>query len=119
VWDEGAVRDDLQQDASTVGVQRQYSGTAGWVEYAQVAVYLVYTTDAGHAVVDRGLYLPRAGTDDPQRCRAPGIPSEVGFATRPALATTMICRALDAGVPADWVAGDEVYGANPGPDLLA
>jgi hypothetical protein len=26
----------------------------------------------------------------------------------------MICRALDAGVPAGWVAGDEVYGANPG-----
>ena len=25
----------------------------------------------------------------------------------------MICRALDAGVPAAWVTGDEVYGANP------
>ena len=26
----------------------------------------------------------------------------------------MIGRALDAGVPAAWVAGDEVYGAGPG-----
>jgi hypothetical protein len=26
----------------------------------------------------------------------------------------MICRALDAGIPAAWVTGDEVDGANPG-----
>ena len=52
-------------------------------------------------------------TDDPQRMQAAGVPDQVGFATKPALATAMICRALDAGVPAGWVAGDEVYGANP------
>jgi SRSO17 transposase len=74
----------------------------------------VYATDAGHGVIDRELYLPRSWTDDPERCRAAGVPDQVGFATKPALATAMICRALDAGVPAGWVAGDEVYGANPG-----
>jgi SRSO17 transposase len=105
---------DLKKGTHTVGVQRQYTGTAGRVENAQVAVYLVYATDAGHAVVDRELYLPRSWTDDPARCRAVGVPDEVGFATKPKLATTMICRALDAGVPAAWVTGDEVYGANPG-----
>ncbi len=97
----------------TVGVKRQYTGTAGRVENAQVGVYLVYATEAGHAVIDRELYLPRSWTDDPDRCRAAGVPDQVGFATKPALATAMICRALDAGVPAAWVAGDEVYGANP------
>jgi hypothetical protein len=65
-------------------------------------------------VVDRELYLPRSWTDDRKRCRAAGVPSQVGFATKPKLATRMITRALDAGVPAGWVAGDEVYGANPG-----
>jgi SRSO17 transposase len=65
-------------------------------------------------VIDRELYLPRSWTDDPERLQAAGVPSEIGFATKPALATAMICRALDAGVPAGWVAGDEVYGANPG-----
>jgi SRSO17 transposase len=84
------------------------------VENAQVAVYLVDATDAGHAVVDREVYLPRSWTDDPARCRAVGVPDQVGFATKPELATAMICRALDAGVPAAWVTGDEVYGANPG-----
>jgi SRSO17 transposase len=45
--------------------------------------------------------------------KAAGVPDQVLFATKPALAQAMICRALDAGVPAAWVAGDEVYGANP------
>jgi SRSO17 transposase len=105
---------DLKKGAHTVGVQRQYTGTAGRVENAQVAVYLVYATGPGHAVVDRELYLPRAWTDDPVRCRAVGVPDEVGFATKPELATAMICRALDSGVPAAWVTGDEVYGNSPG-----
>jgi SRSO17 transposase len=105
---------DLKKDTTTVGVQRQYTGTAGRVENAQVAVYLVYATSAGHALIDRDLYLPRAWTDDPERCQTVGVPDQVGFATKPALATQMLSRALDAGVPAAWVAGDEVYGANPG-----
>ena len=46
---------DLKKGTVTVGVQRQYTGTAGRVENAQVGVYLVYATDAGHAVVDREL----------------------------------------------------------------
>ncbi len=103
---------DLKKGTTTVGVQRQYTGTAGRIENAQVAVYLVYATDAGHGVIDRELYLPRSWTDDPERLQAAGVPDQAGFATKPALATKMIIRALDAGVPAAWVAGDEVYGAN-------
>jgi SRSO17 transposase len=137
VWDEDAVRDDirdcvvehlgdpgavlvidetgdLKKGTTTVGVKRQYTGTAGRVENAQVAVYLVDATDAGHAMIDRELYLPRSWTDDPERLQAAGLPTQVGFATKPKLATAMICRALEAGVPAGWVTGDEVYGANPG-----
>jgi hypothetical protein len=120
VWDEDAVRDDvrayviehlggpdavlvidetgdLKKGTATVGVQRQYTGTAGRVENAQVAVYLVYATSAGHALIDRDLYLPRAWTDDPERCQTVGVPDQVGFATKPALATRMLSRALDAG----------------------
>ena len=52
---------DLKKGTQTVGVQRQYTGTAGRVENAQVAVYLVYASDAGHGVIDRELYLPKAG----------------------------------------------------------
>jgi SRSO17 transposase len=57
----------------------------------------VYATDAGHPVVDRELYLPKSWTDDPERLQAAGVADQVGFATKPELATAMICRALDAG----------------------
>jgi DDE superfamily endonuclease len=43
---------DLKRGTGTVGVQRQYTGTAGPIENARVAVYLVYASGAGHAVVD-------------------------------------------------------------------
>jgi hypothetical protein len=97
---------DLKKGTTTVGVQRQYTGTAGRVEDAQVAVYLLYASSRGHAVIDRELYLPRSWTDNPERLQAAGVPAQIGFATKPALATAMRCRALDAGVPAGWVAGD-------------
>src|SRR5437763_1455779 len=104
---------DLKKGRSTVGVQRQYTGTAGRIENAQVGVYLGYATRRGHALIDRELYLPRSWTDDPARCAAAGVPAAVGFATKPTLARALIERALDAGVPAGWVTGDEVYGADP------
>ena len=104
---------DQKKGATTVGVQRQYTGTAGRIENAQVAVYLVYSARAGHAAIDRELYVPRSWTEDRQRCASAGIPAAVGFATKPALAAQMIARALDSGVAARWVAGDEVYGGNP------
>jgi SRSO17 transposase len=104
---------DLKKGVCTVGVQRQYTGTAGRIENAQVAVYLTYAGARGHAMIDRELYLPRSWTEDDQRCAQAGVPADIGFLTKPALATGMICRALDAGTPARWVAGDEVYGADP------
>ncbi|MFI6151070.1 IS701 family transposase [Kitasatospora sp. NPDC051170] len=104
---------DVKKDTHTVGVQRQYTGTAGRIENSQVAVYLVYAGQRGHAAVDRELYIPRSWTDQPDRCRAAGLDPDAGFATKPELATRMIARFLDAGHRARWVAGDEVYGGNP------
>lgn len=135
-WDAEAVRDDLRgyvidhlgddeailvfdetgdvkKGTHSVGVQRQYTGTAGKIENAQVAVYLTYASRGGHAFIDRALYLPRSWTEDPARCAKAGVPEQVEFATKPALAVRMLDRAIEAGVPARWVAGDEVYGADP------
>jgi SRSO17 transposase len=105
---------DLKKGSCTAGVQRQYTGTAGRIENSQVAVYLTYAAPRGHALIDRELYLPRSWTGDEARCRAAGIPDGTVFATKPRLARRMIARTLDAGAPAAWVAGDEVYGADPG-----
>lgn len=136
-WDAEAVRDDLRdyvvdafgnadailvvdetgdvkKGVHSVGVQRQYSGTAGRIENSQVAVYLTYAAPRGHALIDRALYVPRSWAQDPDRCTSAGIPGDKqGFATKPALAATLIDRAVAAKIPAAWVAGDEVYGADP------
>jgi SRSO17 transposase len=103
---------DLKKGTLTAGVQRQYTGTAGRIENAQVAVYLGYASPAGYTLVDRELYLPRSWTEDRARCEAAGIPQDTVFATKPELAWRMIERAITAGVPFGWFTGDEVYGDN-------
>jgi SRSO17 transposase len=132
-WDADAVRDDvrdyvvehlgdpggvlvvdetgfLKKGTKSAGVARQYSGTAGRVENSQVGVFLGYATATGRTFLDRELYLPKAWTEDAERCAGAGIPEDVEFATKPELAARMLTRALDAGVPAAWVTADEVYG---------
>jgi SRSO17 transposase len=104
---------DVKKGRATVGVQRQYTGTAGRIENSQVAVYLTYTSSKGHALIGRSLYLPAAWTDDPERLREAGVPDDVVFATKPALAKKLILDALEAQTPARWAAGDEVYGGDP------
>jgi SRSO17 transposase len=132
-WDADAVRDDLRaylvksmgdphavlvldetgflkKGQQSAGVARQYSGTAGRVENCQIGVFLAYASVHGHALLDRALYLPKAWTDDRERCAHAGVPEEQLFATKPQLARQMLKRAFDAQVPAAWVTGDSVYG---------
>lgn len=103
----------LKKGTTSVGVQRQYSGTAGKVDNCQLGVFLAYASRKGRAMIDRELYLPESWTNDPQRCQAARVPEEIGFRTKPELARVMLERALDAGVPAAWVTADEVYGGSP------
>jgi SRSO17 transposase len=104
----------LKKGRMSAGVARMYTGTAGRVENCQVGVFAAYVTpDGGRALIDRELYLPEKWTGDRGRCRAAGIGDDVAFATKPQLARRMIERAVRAGVPFGWVAGDEAYGGNP------
>jgi SRSO17 transposase len=102
----------LKKGTKSAGVARQYSGTAGRIENCQIGVFLAYASGNGHALIDRELYLPKEWAEDPARRKAAGIPEEVGFATKPALARRMIARAIAAEVPFAWVLGDEVYGSD-------
>src|SRR6266702_2223798 len=86
----------LKKGTKSVGVQRQYSGTAGRIENCQIGVFLTYTTQAGHTLLDRALYLPKSWTQDAARCREAHVPAEVSFATKPELAARMLTRTLDA-----------------------
>jgi SRSO17 transposase len=135
-WDADAVRDDLRayvvehlgeaggvlvvdetgflkKGTKSVGVARQYSGTAGRTENCQVAVFLGYATPHGRAFLDRALYLPQSWAEDAERRTEAGVPETVRFATKGALAKALLERAFAAGVPAAWVVGDTVYGTAP------
>jgi SRSO17 transposase len=135
VWDADAVRDglrgyvadqlgdpagvliiddtgDLKKGAHSVGVQRQYTGTAGRIENAQVGVFLGYAAHGGYTLVDREIYLPRSWTEDPDRCAGAGVPDQVRFATKITLARRMLTRALDGGLSAAWATADEFYGGD-------
>ena len=133
VWDADLVRDDLtgyvvehladaeavlvvdetgflKKGDKSVGVQRQYSGTAGRIENSQIGVFLAYAASRGRTLLDRELYLPQVWAEDWERRREAGVPEDVSFRTKPQLAQLMLERAVESGVPFDWVAGDEVYG---------
>lgn len=102
----------LKKGTKSVGVARQYSGTAGRIENCQIGVFLVYATARGRTFLDRELYLPRDWATDLARRTAAGVPEAIPFATKLQLARQMITRALAAGVPCGWVTGDTVYGSD-------
>jgi SRSO17 transposase len=104
----------LKKGTHSAGVARQYTGTAGRIENAQVGVFLAYASRHGTAFLDRALYLPKEWAGDPARCRKAGIPEGTALVTKPRLAKGMLRRAFAAGVPAAWVTGDEVYGSDGG-----
>jgi SRSO17 transposase len=131
VWDEDAARDhvrgfvarhlgaagvlifdetgDLKKGTATAGAGRQYSGTAGRIENAIVAVYATYATAHGHALIDRDLYVQKEWFTDRQRMARAGFAPDHAFATKPVLARAQAERALDAGLTPAWGTGDEVY----------
>jgi SRSO17 transposase len=101
----------LKKGGKSVGVQRQYSGTAGRIENCQIGVFLSYVSARRHTLLDRELYLPKSWTNDSQRCREAHVPASVTDAPKPELAQRMLERTLDAGLPVSWVVGDTVYGS--------
>lgn len=104
----------LKKGRHSVGVARQYSGTAGRIENCQVGVFLAYASRVGQALVDRRLYLPEAWANDGDRRAAARVPDDIAFATKPQIAGELIAAALDTGLPCAWVLADALYGSASG-----
>jgi SRSO17 transposase len=102
----------LKQGTHSVGVQRQYTGSAGKVANCQIGVSLSVATRTEHVPIDFELYLPKSWTDDPVRMREARVPEGVAFQTKPELALNMIRRAVADGVPKGVVLGDTSYGTS-------
>lgn len=100
----------LKQGTHSVGVQRQYTGSAGKTANCQVAVSLSVATQHAHLPIDFELYLPESWTSDPKRRAEARIPKDVVFQTKLELGLKMIRRALTNGVPPGVVLVDTAYG---------
>lgn len=99
-----------KQGIHSVGVARQYCGQLGKTESCQVAVSLSIATEHASLPIKYRLYLPQSWSDDPQRCKAAGVPADVLFATKPQISLAQIRQAKQAGLPGDVVAADAGYG---------
>ncbi len=93
----------------SVGVARQWCGRLGKVDNCQVAVYMGYASSREHALVDMRLFLPKAWTQDPPRCRKAGVPQGTRFKTRHQLCLEMLA-AHGETLPHAWIAGDDEMG---------
>jgi SRSO17 transposase len=102
----------LKQGTHSVGVQRQYTGSAGKTANCQVAVSLTIATPTEHVPIDFALYLPKSWTDDPARRKEARIPEDVLFKTKIELAIDLITRAVDDKIPGEIVLADSAYGVS-------
>jgi SRSO17 transposase len=94
----------------SVGVARQYSGTLGRTDNCQVGVSLHLAGEQGSGCIGFRLYLTESWTDDRKRCRAAGIPDDVGYEPKWKLALELIDDALAWGVQPPVTLADCGYG---------
>jgi hypothetical protein len=102
----------LKQGVHSVGVQRQYTGSAGKIANCQIGVSLCAATEHDHVLLDFALYLPQPWVDDVELRRETRIPDDAIFQTKVELALGMIERAVQAGVTGSIVLADSAYGDN-------
>ena len=102
----------VKKGRHSVGVARQYSGTAGRIENCQVGVFLAYASRYGHTLIDRRLYLPKEWAEDAARRAEARVPEAVNFVTKPQIACELVAAALEAGIPCAWVLADAAYGSD-------
>lgn len=100
----------LKQGSHSVGVQRQYTGSAGKITNCQVAVSLTLATRRDHLPLDFDLYVPRPWTDSPKRRQQAQIPKHIRFRTKPEIALDLIRRTVETEVPRAPVLADSAYG---------
>lgn len=100
----------LKQGKHSVGVQRQYTGSAGKITNCQIGVSLAVASSSEQIAVDFELYLPESWTEDAARRNQARIPRDVEFKTKIQLALDMIKRARQDGIPGDIMLADSAYG---------
>ncbi|WP_443078752.1 IS701 family transposase [Streptosporangium sp. NBC_01495] len=104
----------IKKGDRSAGVARQYCGLTGQIENCQVMPMLTYASTAGHAFINRRLYLPEAWAGDLGRRRVAGVPEQVVFATKPQQVIDMLGEEIAAATPFRYFTADSGYGRDPG-----
>jgi len=141
VWDQFRMRDRLQQRLSqqpalsatdglgtigvidetsvakkgtkTPGVHRQYCGSRGKLENCIVTVHLGIVRGLFKTLIDAALFLPKAWSEDRERCREAAIPDDVVYRPKWRIALEQLTRAIGNGLTFNWLTFDEYYGGKP------
>lgn len=100
----------IKQGKHSVGVQRQYTGSAGKITNCQIGVSLCVSNRREQVAVDFELYLPEKWIDDPAKRRQSRIPDDRIFKTKPELALDMIRRAKADELIGQIILADSGYG---------
>jgi SRSO17 transposase len=83
----------------SVGVGHQYCGQLGKSDNCQVAVSLSVTTRYSSLPIAWQLYLPKDWAEDRKRRNKAGVPKDISFQTKPAIALNQIEVAVAQGIP--------------------
>ncbi len=100
----------FKEGVHSVGVARQYCGRLGKTDNCQVAVSLSIANEHGSLPVGYRLYLPEQWAQDTVRRKKAGVPDQIVFQTKTALAMDQIDSALATGIAAGVVLADAAYG---------
>jgi len=96
----------------SVGVARQYCGQVGKQDNCRVAVRLSISTKSASLPIAWRLYLPQEWADDQGGRKQAGVPEEIQFETKPAIALQQIRAAVEQDVPRAPVLADAGYGTD-------
>jgi SRSO17 transposase len=96
----------------SVGVAHQYCGELGQAGNCQVAVTLSIANHHASLPVGYRLYLPKEWAEDRARRDKAGVPAEVVFATKPAIALAQVQAAYAAGIAPGVLLMDTAYGSD-------
>ncbi len=105
-----------KQGTHSAGVARQWCGALGKRANCQAGVFVGYASRRGYTLLDRRLYLPELWFSPAYQARwqAAAIPPATAFATKPALAATMVEAIVASGqLRARWLTCDEGFGNDP------
>ena len=100
----------LKDGEKSVGVQRQYTGTAGKIANSQVAVFAAYASRHGRVLYDTRLFLPESWAHNLERRKEAGVPENVEFSTKIQQAAALVDQAVADSLPMKWVTADSFYG---------